>query len=408
MRIAMFSPSLPRPFGSADARWLFVCMNEIGRRGHELELISCTESSETEIQDAQRLAQLAGCRLHHVPMHVAEPAFRRRLRSLRNPHSEYARVAGLPELLDTIAQRADVVHVEHLFPSWLALNRRDTSVYLHHLEAIDWTGPRTLTRHEQLEKLQIGRATRHLLRRLPNIIAATPRIAHAAREINPTASVEVASVAIDTTLYPMLEMVQEPVVGVVGSMHWYPSRSAAERVLLRLWPRIREQVPNARLIVAGFGAEQYLGKHFPCEGAELLGTVDRPEDFFEQASVLLYPPERGSGMKIKALESFAYGVPVVSNTEGFEGLDGESGTHYVHAESDEALIAATVDLLKTPALRESLRENARAFVDEHYSPRPAVDRLFAAWQRQHGLAAIHNIAHIGSATAATQTQGNAA
>ena len=383
INIAMFSTSLPRPFASADARWLFVCMNEITRRGHNLELISCTESSEQDVADAMKLAAAVGCTLHHVPMVVNEPRLVRRFRSLRAPHSEYARVQGLSDLVNEVAKRNDLLHVEHLFPSWLALERSDTSVFLHHLESIDWTGPRTLTRAEKLQRFQTDRATAHLIPRLDRILAATPRIRDAVLELHPEANVEVVSVAIDTSLYDLLPPVAAPVVGVVGSMHWYPSRSAAERVLTRLWPAIHQAVPDAELIVAGFGADRYLGHLFPVNGARLLGTVARPEDFFGQASVLLYPPERGSGMKIKALESFAYGVPVISNAEGLEGLGGVSGTHYIQGETDDELIAATISLLRDHAKRLRMRAAARDFIEVNFSPQPAVDRLFDAWEKQH-------------------------
>ena len=69
-------------------------------------------------------------------MRSGEPRLQRRWRSLRDPHSEYARVAGLPDLIEEVAARNDLLHIEHLFPSWLGLKRNDTSVYLHHLEAI--------------------------------------------------------------------------------------------------------------------------------------------------------------------------------------------------------------------------------------------------------------------------------
>ncbi|MDG2112541.1 MAG: hypothetical protein P8N02_08015 [Actinomycetota bacterium] len=51
-------------------------------------------------------------------------------------------------------------------------------------------------------------------------------------------------------------------------------------------------------------------------GAELIGAVDRPEDFFARTSLLLCPPARGSGFKIEGLEglSSARG-PVVGRLE---------------------------------------------------------------------------------------------
>ena len=42
--------------------------------------------------------------------------------------------------------------------------------------------------------------------------------------------------------------------------------------------------------------------------------------YFERSSVFLYPPARGSGMKIKVLEAMAFGMPLVTTEHGAEGM----------------------------------------------------------------------------------------
>jgi glycosyltransferase involved in cell wall biosynthesis len=162
-------------------------------------------------------------------------------------------------------------------------------------------------------------------------------------------------------------------------MDWYPSRSAAERVLTRIWPSVVGQQPDAKLVVAGWNAERYLGHLFPVAGATLVGAVAQPEDFFSQIAVLLYPPPRGSGMKIKVLEAMAYGVPVVTNGEGAEGLDEVGSKAVAEAESDGDFIRTTLDLLADPERREQLRQSGRSAIEEHFSPAPAVDRLLETY-----------------------------
>ena len=50
-------------------------------------------------------------------------------------------------------------------------------------------------------------------------------------------------------------------------------------------------------------------------------NLAHPADFFSRVAVMAYAPARGTGMKVKVLESMAYGVPVVTTAEGAEGLD---------------------------------------------------------------------------------------
>jgi glycosyltransferase involved in cell wall biosynthesis len=170
----------------------------------------------------------------------------------------------------------------------------------------------------------------------------------------------------------------EPTVGVIGSMHWYPSRSAAERVLQRLWGSIHTRVPEARLLVAGWGSDRYLSDYFPCPGAELLGPVANADDFFARCSVLLYPPERGTGMKLKVLEAMARGVAVVSNEEGLEGLASDAPVR--RGDTDAELVTETSDLLIQPSNRAELASEGRSFVKSRVNAATAADRLLEAYE----------------------------
>jgi glycosyltransferase involved in cell wall biosynthesis len=134
------------------------------------------------------------------------------------------------------------------------------------------------------------------------------------------------------------------------------------------------------LLIAGWNSEKYLRDRFPIPNATLIGEVADPFDFFSQVGVLAYPTPRGTGVKVKVLESFAYGVPVVSNTEGFEGLDIRSGEALI-AETDDEFVAQTVAILADGTERERLRQAARKLVEKSYSPVPTIDRLLEAYER---------------------------
>jgi glycosyltransferase involved in cell wall biosynthesis len=91
--------------------------------------------------------------------------------------------------------------------------------------------------------------------------------------------------------------------------------------------------------------------------------------------VLVYAPEAGSGTKVKILEAFALGAPVVTNAHGVEGIRARDGVHVSIGNDDESLIARTVALLRDPALRKRQREAARAFIATDLAPPAALDRL---------------------------------
>lgn len=382
MRVVVVTPSLPLPFGKADARWLHVVVTGLAARGHDVHCISCTEEPDEKIETAAQLAADAGYEFDHVPLTLdAEPVAKRRARSFVTPFNEYARVTELRDLVERSAQTADVVHVEHLFTSRVAEGLPNAVTYLHHLEVIDWEERVGLDRRTRVVRAQMERATRQILRSSTHVIGATSRLVARAKATAPHLQAQVVPVSIDPSLYEVLPLPAEPIAGVIGSMHWYPSRSAADRALTRLWPAIHAEVPEARLLVAGWGSEEHLGHRFPLDGAELLGAVDRPEDFFGAISTLLYPPARGSGFKIKVLEAMAYGRPAISNHEGLEGLTDRGELVPVHAESDDDFIEETVKLLRDAPRRAELAAAGRAQVDAVYSPEPAIDRLLDAYER---------------------------
>ena len=88
-----------------------------------------------------------------------------------------------------------------------------------------------------------------------------------------------------------------------------------------------------------------------------------------RASVGVVPLRYGSGTRVKILESFAHRVPVVSTTLGAEGLEVEDGRHLLVADDADAFAAATVRLLRDPALRVRLTEAAEALYLDRYDGR---------------------------------------
>ena len=164
-------------------------------------------------------------------------------------------------------------------------------------------------------------------------------------------------------------------------MGWAPTRSAAIRLLTRLWPEIKRRVPQARLELVGWGARAALSAYAGTPDVSIEENLPDTRPCFERASVLLYSPARGSGMKIKILEAMAYGVPVVTTTEGVEGLPAVDGVHAGVSDDDAGLIERTVGLLADPARGDRQRAAGRALLEAHCGPTPTVDgieRIYAA------------------------------
>ena len=129
---------------------------------------------------------------------------------------------------------------------------------------------------------QARRATKHLLHGINNVRLLSPRLKEMAESINPEGRYWVVPLALDPSLYTMPALVKEPTVGLIGSMHWEPSRSAAERLITRIWPLVKRQVPLAKLYIAGWSAAEYLGKYSSQPDLTLADNLKHPSEFFSR------------------------------------------------------------------------------------------------------------------------------
>ena len=279
-----------------------------------------------------------------------------------------------------LARGFDVLHLEQLWSGWLGLGHTGKAVVnVHYLARIDLAdavlpGASGRLRH----RMMLGAETR-LLRSYPRITTLSPRLTEAVAAINPRARVSTVPLGIDASLYPFGTEAapRPPTLGLIGSFNWQPSYAAAVRLLTRIWPEVRMHVPGARLLVVGRCARSALAAYLDTPGLEVAEDVPDAIPYFRTIDALLYAPPRGSGMKVKVLEAFALGTPVVTNAEGIEGLPALDGVHAGVAEDDAGLIERAVVLLRDPALRERRRLAARALLESHCGPGPTVDAVEA-------------------------------
>ncbi|HEY2857559.1 MAG TPA: glycosyltransferase, partial [Terracidiphilus sp.] len=110
-------------------------------------------------------------------------------------------------------------------------------------------------------------------------------------------------------------------------------------------------------------------------------NVPEMRPYFERAGVMLYAPGRGSGMKIKILEAMALGVPVVTTSEGVEGIPAVDSEHAGICENDAGLIERTINLLKDPLLQNRQRRAARQLLERHCSPARTLDGIERIYRR---------------------------
>jgi glycosyltransferase involved in cell wall biosynthesis len=203
-----------------------------------------------------------------------------------------------------------------------------------------------------------GRLLREVLPWFDRVLVATALEARAlARRRGVHAAVVPNAMRVDPAAQPAARIADGLRVLFVGSLDYLPNRDAAERLVTGILPALRRRVPEAELILIGAGTEALSGP-----GVRALGALPDLADAYGRATVALVPLRAGGGSRIKILESFAHGVPVVATPAGAEGLDVESGEELLVARDDEALAEAVLRVAREPVLASSLARSAFAHV----------------------------------------------
>jgi glycosyltransferase involved in cell wall biosynthesis len=307
----------------------------------------------------------------------SEGGLGRKVESLLHPMS-YLFTDAFARALSTELDRGyDVLHLEQLWGVRIGpADHSRTLVNVQYLFDIDRRGEVPPALKDRVLRQTMLRAERDLLKRSSNISAFSQRLIDRVAAINPGSTRFVVPLGVDTSLYEFAGMARHdrPTLGLIGSFSWGPTLEAGRRLLSTLWPAIKQRVPDARLMLVGRQAASMLGRE---SGDDVVVHQDVPDarPYFGELDVLLYAPPVGSGMKVKVLEAFALGTPVVTNEEGIEGIPAKDGVHVGIGTTDEDLVQRAVELLRDATRRDAYRRSARVLLETHCSPDVTLTRL---------------------------------
>jgi hypothetical protein len=168
----------------------------------------------------------------------------------------------------------------------------------------------------------------------------------------------------------------DPAVAVFGSRGWLPNEEAAAWFLAEVWPAVREAVPGALLHLFGMDAAP-------------LGVVAHPSprdsaEVYAPGSILAVPLRIASGVRIKILEAWSRGVPVVATPAALAGLEVEDGREALVARDAGEFAAAISRIHREPGLAAALVEAGRKARRERHDPGKVARRLMEEYERVLG------------------------
>jgi sugar transferase (PEP-CTERM/EpsH1 system associated) len=174
---------------------------------------------------------------------------------------------------------------------------------------------------------------------------------------------------------PVGDETAAPCLLFTGAMDYLPNVDAVVHFCHDILPRIRREVPDARLLIVGLNPAPRVARLARMPGVVVTGTVPDVRGYYAQAQVCIAPLRLGRGIQNKVIQGMAMGLPVVATSAAARGIEARPG-HELHVADDPADFASrVVTLLRDPVERRRLGRAARAFVESHHAWEASLTRL---------------------------------
>lgn len=386
MNVLVVAATLPHPPDQGGKIRLYNLLTRLSNR-HRIELVALIGARD-ELAHVAPLEQ-AGLTVHVIRKPMAAPGPGTKIRQLSNPvpsvvrdHASSTMRRVVREIVDR--RRPDLIHCEQI----------EVAQYAPALPGL----PTLLTEHAIESQLlrQIALARPAVWSRMAGLVDAAklrhyegrtwPRFtgcmtvsnedAAILRRRSPSSPLWIVSNGVDTTYFaPSGSQARSEELVLTGTIAYHPNLDGVRYFLRDIWPRISIQHPEVRVSIVGLtnpAAERLIGHHV---GVTLTGWVPDVRPYAARAKVFIVPLRIGGGTRLKILEAFAQGVPVVSTSIGCSGLDVIHGEHLLIADEPAAFAEAVSRLLTDRRLWERLARNGRQLATERYDWAILADRL---------------------------------
>lgn len=374
----MLAPEAPYPLAGGGALRTASLLEYLSRK-YRVDLIVFRQPGAPDPASVIPAGTVERVEVLNLPQHgrsLGARAIRNAVRVTREMPPLVDRFAGFDQEIQRIVagRQYEIGIVEHFwcasYCEALAPVCRRTVLDLHNIESVlhgrcaESEGPVAGLAHRVFQTA--CRAMEQTwLPRFSEVLTASESDAAIAHAIAPGASVRVYRNAIPWQ--PMPEPGDEEVVVFSGNMEYHPNTSAVRFFRKEVWPSLRERWPG--LVWRLLGKNPAAVSPFTSGDAriDVVGAVDDAVKELARARVAVVPLLAGSGTRLKILEAWAAGIPVVSTFLGAEGLPVCDGEHILLADRAADFAEAVSRLLASKALRRQIGMAGRLLLEKEFT-----------------------------------------
>lgn len=154
-------------------------------------------------------------------------------------------------------------------------------------------------------------------------------------------------------------------VTFMGGLHWPPNAQGMRWFLESIWPLVKVRAPAALLTVIGKEGREAIGATVD-PAVEVTGFLDDPTPYLAETAVFIVPLRAAGGMRVKILDAWSRGLPVVSTTLGAEGVCACHGQNLLLADDPVSFATAVAAVMNDAQLAGRLAEAGRRTVEQNY------------------------------------------
>jgi len=382
LNILFLTQLYPYPLADGASLRTFYVLKYLASRGYQVTLVSFIRSPQEREYDvhlapycqAIYTVLLPRSRLNDLRFLLASLPGRKPFLVARDYQP------AMQQLVDKLLQKQgfDLVYVDHLQMaqyvdrvSGMHLLLDEHNVEFNILRGIWYTEPWGLTKLlAGLDARKLHRWELATVRRFDTLLTVTERDRQILLgELPGLQRIFAIPTSIDLFQIPPVELNPDSHnIVFTGSMYWPPNVKAVLHFYRDIFPRVRAQMPEARFVIVGKKPVRQvmaLAERDPV--VTVTGYVEDIRPYWADSAVTVVPLKVGSGIRVKILTAMAAGVPVVSTTVGYQGIDLTPGEHILVADDDAAFADAVVRLLRDVGLRRRLAAVGRRLVETMYS-----------------------------------------
>ena len=167
---------------------------------------------------------------------------------------------------------------------------------------------------------------------------------------------------------------QEKNILFIGGMHWPPNAEGINWFVQEVLPIIQDTIPNTTIYIIGKSPPDYLQKR---SNIIAPGYVDDLSPYWNKNKVFIVPIFSGGGMRVKILDAWAHGLPIISTSIGAEGIEYIDGKNILIADSPTKFAQNIVQILMNNNLANNLSKNGLEWVRSHYD----WSKIYPQWDK---------------------------